>query len=174
VVVHRGRRVPLLRRPPRSDDHGYRLDRRCDAPQIVLGHDHNARRLDTPTAPSEIGSIFGCHRHGRFLVLQALPMALLRSSSECASLARSLQSRTYPGYRSAVPGSSTADHLPTAAPSSGKLSPRIVRQSADQWYHSTSVLSGCWTIAQSSQDNRSRTRQGDLLWQLEARLSADR
>jgi hypothetical protein len=39
---------------------------------IVLRHDHDPQRLDTPTAPSEIGGIFGCHRHGWLLLLQLL------------------------------------------------------------------------------------------------------
>ena len=38
----------------------------------VLGHDHNAKRLDATATPSEIGSIFGGHRHSRCLLIQVL------------------------------------------------------------------------------------------------------
>ena len=65
-----------------SDDQGHRLDHgRGDLP-LVLGHDHDPQRLDTSAAPSEIGSIFGCHRHGGFLLLQALQHDIRPSSAQ--------------------------------------------------------------------------------------------
>jgi hypothetical protein len=60
----------VLRRPRPSDDHGHWLDLwRGDLP-IVLRQDDDTQRLDTSAAPSEIGSIFGCHHPGRLLVLR--------------------------------------------------------------------------------------------------------
>jgi hypothetical protein len=62
-----------LCRPPRSDDHGHQFhDGRGDRLLVVLRHDHDPQRLDTSAAPSEIGSIIGRHRPGRFLTVQAL------------------------------------------------------------------------------------------------------
>ena len=59
-------------RPRLSDKSRHWRDAgRGDLP-IVLGHDHNAKRLDTTTTPAKIGSNFGCHRAGRCLLLQAL------------------------------------------------------------------------------------------------------
>jgi hypothetical protein len=55
-----------------SEDDWHRLDDGCGDLPIMLGHDHDPQWLDTATAPSEIGSIFGCHHPGRLLVLQAL------------------------------------------------------------------------------------------------------
>ena len=49
---------------------------------IVLGHDHDPQRFDTSAAPTEIGSIFGCHRHGWLLLLQLLHRDIRPSSAQ--------------------------------------------------------------------------------------------
>ena len=39
---------------------------------VLLGQDHDTKRLHAPAAPSEIGSVASRHRHGGLLGLQVL------------------------------------------------------------------------------------------------------
>jgi hypothetical protein len=48
----------------------------------MLWHNHNPKRLDTPTAPAKIGSIAGRHRHGWFLTFQALRHGIRPASAQ--------------------------------------------------------------------------------------------
>jgi hypothetical protein len=49
---------------------------------ILLGHDHDPQRLDTATAPPEIGSFAGRHRHGWFLLPQLLQCDIRPSAAQ--------------------------------------------------------------------------------------------
>jgi hypothetical protein len=69
-------------RPQRSDDHGHRLDLWCGDLSIILGHDHNAHRLDAATAPAKISSIAGQHCHGGLLLLQLLQCDIRPSTAQ--------------------------------------------------------------------------------------------
>jgi hypothetical protein len=46
----------------------------CGLYRITLRHDDDPQWLYTPTAPAQVGSIVGKHRHGRFLLLQIVDL----------------------------------------------------------------------------------------------------
>ena len=72
MTVRCGEGLPSVGGRP-SDKNRHRFDDgRGDRLPVVLGHDDDPQRLDTSAAPSEIGSIFGCHRPGRVLVCKIL------------------------------------------------------------------------------------------------------
>jgi hypothetical protein len=83
------------------------IDRWCGDLTITLGHDHNAKRLHTSAALPNIGSVVGCHRHVRLLLLQRLHQDIsLPTIPSCVIITNALPSPP------AMPAKRTPRHRP--------------------------------------------------------------